>query len=54
MKTKNWKEIKDNIYGKKGTERRDGLERDFEVFRIGVLLKRKRSIFLKKSEDISK
>ena len=23
METKSWKEIKDNIYGKKGTERRD-------------------------------
>jgi hypothetical protein len=33
MKTKSWKLIKDEIYGEKGTERRDQLERDFEVFK---------------------
>ncbi len=42
METKNWKEIKDNIYGKVGTERRDNLERDFESFKIGLLLKKAR------------
>jgi hypothetical protein len=34
MKTKSWKLIKDEIYGEKGTTRRDRLERDFEVFKI--------------------
>ncbi len=42
METKSWKEIKDNVYGKKGTERRDGLERDFESFKIGLLLRKAR------------
>ncbi len=42
METKSWKEIKDNVYGKKGTDRRDELERDFEGFKIGVLLKKAR------------
>jgi DNA-binding XRE family transcriptional regulator len=42
MKTKSWKLIKDEIYGKKGTERRDELERDFESFKIGLLLKKAR------------
>lgn len=42
MGTKSWKEIKDTVYGKKGTERRDELERDFEGFKIGVLLKKAR------------
>ncbi|HQE13289.1 MAG TPA: helix-turn-helix transcriptional regulator [Flavipsychrobacter sp.] len=42
METKNWKEIKDNVYGKIGTERRDNLERDFESFKIGLLLKKAR------------
>ena len=42
METKSWKEIKDNVYGEKGTERRDELERDFEGFKIGVLLKKAR------------
>ncbi len=42
MDTKSWKDIKDNVYGKKGTERRDGLERDFESFKIGLLLRNAR------------
>jgi len=40
--TKSWKDIKDTVYGKKGTERRDGLERDFESFKIGLLLRNAR------------
>jgi len=31
---KTWKEIKDEVYGKKGTKRRDELARDFETFKI--------------------
>ena len=42
METKSWKEIKDDVYGKKGTSRRDDLERDFEGFKIGLLLKKAR------------
>lgn len=42
METKSWKNIKDNVYGKTGTERRDELERDFESFKIGLLLKKAR------------
>ena len=42
METKSWKDIKDTVYGKKGTERRDELERDFESFNIGLLLKKAR------------
>ena len=40
--TKNWKEIKDSVYGEKGTVRRDELEREFESFKIGILLKKAR------------
>lgn len=40
MDTKSWKEIKDNVYGVKGTERRNILERDFERFKIGQQLKK--------------
>ena len=39
METKSWKEIKDSVYGKIGSERRDELERDFEGFKIGLLLR---------------
>ena len=42
MENKSWKEIKDTIYGAKGTVRRDELERDFEGFKIGLLLKKAR------------
>jgi len=42
METKSWKDIKDNVYGIKGTERRDELERDFEGFKIGLQLKKAR------------
>jgi len=42
MKTKTWEKIKDSVYGKKGTERRDELEREFESFKIGLLLRKAR------------
>jgi DNA-binding XRE family transcriptional regulator len=42
MDIKTWTEIKDDVYGKKGTDRRDELERDFESFKIGLLLKKAR------------
>ncbi len=42
MNTKTWTEIKDSVYGKKGTERRDELEREVESFKIGLLLKKAR------------
>lgn len=42
METKSWKKIKDDVYGNQGTERRDELERDFESFKIGLLLRKAR------------
>ena len=42
MKTKSWDNIKDKIYGKRGTERRDELEREVEPFKIGLLLRKAR------------
>jgi DNA-binding XRE family transcriptional regulator len=42
METKSWKEIKDNVYGEKGTPRRDKLDREFETFKVGLLLKKAR------------
>jgi len=42
METKSWKDIKNSVYGTVGTERRDELERDFESFKIGLLLKKAR------------
>jgi len=37
-----WSQIKDQVYGEKGTERRDNLERESESFKIGLLLKKTR------------
>lgn len=39
---KTWSTIKDDIYGKKGTDRRDGLERDVEAIRIGLMIREAR------------
>ena len=42
MDAKDWKTIKNEVYGKKGTPRRDELDRDFESFKIGLLLRKAR------------
>ncbi|WP_027420567.1 helix-turn-helix domain-containing protein [Crocinitomix catalasitica] len=42
MTRKNWKNIKDEVYGKKGTPRRDQLERDTQSFKIGLILREAR------------
>ena len=42
MNTTSWSEIKDRIYGEKGTERRDELAIDFEAFQIGLKLREAR------------
>lgn len=42
METKSWKTIKDEVYGKKGTPRRDQLEREAEGLKIGLLLRQAR------------
>jgi len=40
--TKTWTEIKDNVYGKNGTARRDSLDREGESFKIGLMLREAR------------
>jgi DNA-binding XRE family transcriptional regulator len=45
MKDKNittWTEIKDEVYGKKGTARRDKLDREFKSLRVGLMLREAR------------
>jgi len=39
---KTWSKIKDDVYGKEGTKRRDDLDRDVESFKIGVLIRKAR------------
>ena len=40
--TTTWEELKDDVYGKIGTERRDRIERDFKSLRVGLLLREAR------------
>jgi len=42
MGTKSWKDIKDDVYGEKGTDRRNELEREVEAFKIGLILRQAR------------
>lgn len=42
VNTVSWKEIKDEVYGKEGSPRRDELERGFESFKVGLMLKKAR------------
>lgn len=41
-KTKSWDQIKDEVYGKKGSPRRDDLDRSAQAFQIGYLLRQAR------------
>lgn len=38
--TSTWSDIKDRVYGRIGSERRDNLEQEMESLRIGLLLKK--------------
>ena len=42
MNTKSWSDIKDGVYGVKGTPRRDELDRSFESLKVGLLLRQAR------------
>jgi DNA-binding XRE family transcriptional regulator len=37
-----WPELKDQIYGKEGTPRRDNLDREFKSLKIGLMLREAR------------
>ncbi len=49
-----WSEIKDRVYGEKGTERRDRLEMEAEGFSIGLLLKQAREAKQMTQEDLGR
>lgn len=40
--TTTWSELKDQVYGKKGTDRRDRLDREFKSLRVGLMLREAR------------
>ena len=51
---KSWTQIKDDVYGKKGTSRRDGLDREIEVFKIGLLIRQARESKKMTQEELGK
>lgn len=52
--TSSWNEIKDRVYGEKGTERRDFLDREADAFKIGLLLKKARESKHMTQEELGK
>jgi len=40
--TTSWADLKDQVYGEQGTERRDRLDREFKSLRVGLLLREAR------------
>lgn len=51
---KTWSQIKDEQFGKKGTPRRDELDREFESFKIGILLRQARESKHLTQEELAK
>jgi DNA-binding XRE family transcriptional regulator len=40
--TTKWADLKDHVYGEKGTPRRDHLDREFKSFKVGLMLREAR------------
>jgi ribosome-binding protein aMBF1 (putative translation factor) len=51
---KSWTQIKDDVYGKKGSLRRDDLDRQVATFKIGVLIRQARESKNMTQEDLAK
>ena len=51
---KSWTQIKDDVYGKKGSPRRDELDRDIEAFKIGLLIRQARESKKMTQEELGK
>jgi len=51
---KTWSQIKDEQFGKKGTSRRNELDREFETFKIGILLRQARESKHLTQEELAK
>jgi ribosome-binding protein aMBF1 (putative translation factor) len=50
---KTWSQIKDEQFGKKGTALRDELDREFDAFKIGILLRKARQKKNLTQEDLA-
>jgi len=53
-KIKTWSQIKDNVYGKKGSPRRDELDREVEAFKIGLMIRHARESKNMTQEELGK
>ena len=51
---KSWTQIKDDVYGKKGSPRRDELDRELEAFKIGILIRQARELKKMTQEELGK
>jgi ribosome-binding protein aMBF1 (putative translation factor) len=51
---KKWSEIKDDVFGKKGTNRRDELDRDLDALKIGLLIRQAREARHMTQEELGK
>jgi ribosome-binding protein aMBF1 (putative translation factor) len=51
---KSWTQIKDDVYGKRGSLRRDDLDRQVATFKIGVLIRQARESKNMTQEELAK
>ena len=51
---KSWDQIKDDVYGKQGSPRRDELNHDIEALKIGLLIRQAREARNMTQEELSK
>lgn len=51
---KTWTQIKDDVYGKTGSLRRDELDREVEAFKIGLLIRQARESKKMTQEELGK
>ena len=51
---KTWSQIKDNVYGKKGSPRRDELDREVEALKIGLMIRQARESRKMTQEELGK
>lgn len=51
---KSWTQIKDDVYGKKGSPRRDELDRELDAFKIGLLIRQAREARHMTQEELGK
>jgi ribosome-binding protein aMBF1 (putative translation factor) len=54
LNIKSWTQIKDEVYGPKGSQRRDELDREVESFKIGLMIRQARESKNMTQEELGK